>query len=311
MHQTLLHRLAACAITCLVAVGAWPAPAMAFVDDFSVTGNSPNPALWTTEIGPPSFLGRTQLRDWTSGNASAAFPVAGGFAQLALNTFNPSGFSLYGTHAKTLESFTATPTTGIELAVRMQLTNVQPGQVIGMYFYGCSNGSCATRHDELDIEIVTNYLQPGVAPRVQLNRYADEPLGAGHGPVVSLPGSFDALASHDWRVRWESNQVTYSVDGTVLFTATDFIPRGAMQANIIAWAPGIDWPDAYSAALQPVGSLGNDQRFVALVDSVSVTAVPEPSSWAMMLAGLLVLGFGMRGMSPELPTQPNRRLRQG
>jgi hypothetical protein len=56
---------------------------------------------------------------------------------------------------------------------------LQQGIVFGVYFFG-GPGHCATNHDEIDIELVTNKLQ-GAPYQVQLNRYANEPLGAGHG----------------------------------------------------------------------------------------------------------------------------------
>jgi hypothetical protein len=257
----------AAALTMAIAVFA----AGNFIDDFSVSGNQLDTSKWTTEFGPPSFLGRTQLRDWVNGSDVGPFVVMDGTAQLALDTFNPTGFSLYGTHAKTLMSFQPTPTTDYVLTVRMRVGGQHGGIVYGMYFYGRGAGSCATNHDELDIEIVTNHLQS-----VQLNRYAAEPLGAGHGPIVNLPAGFDPLAFHEWTIRWGLSRVTYFVDGIELFSAADFIPQGAMQANIIAWAPGSDWADAYDASLQPTMANGN-QHFGALVDYVTVVPVTNTS----------------------------------
>ena len=91
------------------------------------------------------------------------------------------------------------------------------------------------------------------------------------------------------------DRVTYFVDGTELFSATSFIPQGSMQANIIAWGPAPEWPDAYSAALQPTNSAALNQRFVAAVDHVSVSAVPELSTSALALAGLAFLGLCSQG----------------
>ena len=43
-------------------------------------------------------------------------------------------------------------------------------QTVSEGFYGCVPAASATQHDEIDIELVTNLLQPG--------GYANEPLGA-------------------------------------------------------------------------------------------------------------------------------------
>lgn len=261
-----------------------------FRDDFDTEGIRPDLSKWTTEIGPSSFLGRTQLQDWVTPSGIGQFDVIAGEAHLALNTFNPTGFSLYGTHGKTRDSFLPSAGADLELTVGMRLTTFQPGVVFGIYFFGCDPARCAADHDELDIEIVTNFLQPSASPiRVQLNRYAAEPLGAGQGPVVNLPATFDPLAYHVWKIVWGQGTATYLVDGMTLFSAADHIPQRPMQANVIAWGPAPEWPDAYHPSLQPTSSAALDQSFVARIDYVSVTAVPEPSVWAMMAAGLLMI----------------------
>ena len=69
----------------IVPSGAW---AQNFSDDFSVPADRLDRSIWTTEIGPGSFLGRTQLRDWVTDGGSGRFVVADGSARLALDTFN-------------------------------------------------------------------------------------------------------------------------------------------------------------------------------------------------------------------------------
>lgn len=241
-----------------------------FSDEFSTPGDRLDRSIWTTEIGNGSFLGRTQLRDWVTEGGVGRFIVANGNAQLALDTFNPTGFSLYGTHAKTRASFQPSPTTDVVLAVRMRLNTLQRGLVYGMYFYGCGS-SCSNDHDEVDIEVVTNYLQAGQSPlRVQLNRYAAEPLGAGHGPVVNLPAGFDPLAYHEWKIRWGTSRLTYYLDSVALFSTTTFVPQRPMPADMIAWGPASDWSDAYDASLQPTNNQNANQSFVVLVDRFTV-----------------------------------------
>jgi glycosyl hydrolase family 16 len=245
-----------------------------FSDDFSTAGDRLNRIVWTTEIGPGSFLGRTQLRDWINESGVGRFNVANGNAQLALDTFNPTGFSLYGTHAKTRMSFQPSPTTDVVLAVRMRLATLQRGIVFGVYFYRCG-AFCSNDHDEADIEVVTNYLQPGVSPlKVQLNRYAAEPLGAGHGPIVNLSAGFDPLAYHEWKIRWGASRLTYYVDNVELFSTTTFVPQRPMHADMIAWGPASDWSAAYDASLQPTNNQNANQRFYALVDYFTVKTVP-------------------------------------
>ncbi len=266
-----------------------------FSDDFSTPADRLDRSVWTTEIGVGSFLGRTQLRDWVTEGGVGRFVIADGSARLALDTFNPTGFSLYGTHAKTRVSFQPSPTTDLVLAFRMRLTSLQRGLVYGLYFYGCG-ASCSSDHDEVDIEVVSNYLQAGVSPlRVQLNRYAAEPLGAGHGPVVDLPAGFDPLAYHEWKIRWGTSRLTFYLDAVALFSTTTFVPQRPMHADMIVWGPASDWSAAYDPSLQPVASQGANQSFVALIDRFTVRTLSvfedslTPTSTVIRLAHLIEL----------------------
>jgi len=278
-----------------------------FQDNFGALGTRLNPAAWTTEVGCTSFLGRTQLADWVTPGGVGQFVVAADGAHLALNTFNPTGFSLYGTHGKTLQSFEPGFNTPVVFTARLQLTSLQPGLVYGVYFYSipfpCSN---QTQHDEIDIELVTNLLQPGNPPAVQLNSFANEPLGAGNGVVVNLPSGFNPLAPHDWSINWSLSHLDYLVDGVLLYSTTTHVPQGPMQADVIAWGPAQDWPTAYGASLQPVNNAALNQSFVALLTSVSVSTsrVVQPSGAGIFRAGLWVFdannNFLWDGAPPDL-----------
>jgi hypothetical protein len=241
-----------------------------FQDTFALPASQLNPAAWTTEVGPASFLGRTQLADWVHPGSGGTFVVGAAGAELALNTFNPTGNSLFGTHGKTLELFQPTATTAIVFTARVQVASVQPGLVFGVYLFGCP-GNCATQHDEIDIELVTNRLQPGAPLMVQLNWYSNEPLGAGRGGLFPLPAGFDPLAVHDWTIRWSLARIDFSVDGTLLSSVSTAVPQGPMAANIIAWGPNTDWPAAYNAALKQASSAQQNARFVAYVKSINVS----------------------------------------
>jgi hypothetical protein len=238
-------------------------------DDFLVPAATLNRAIWTTETGDPSFIRRTQLADWSTAGGIGRFVIDSSGAALALSTFNPTGRSLYGTHAKTRALFQPSATSTIEFTTRLQLTSVHPGIVYASYFYNCS-AECLQRHDEIDIELLTNFLQPGQPFRVQLNRYANEPSGAGNPMTVNLPPGFDPLAAHDWTIRWSRQQIDYLLDGSVLWSTTTHVPQGPMAANIIAWAPDGEWVDAYSPVLQAAATTAQNQTFTAHVRSVTV-----------------------------------------
>jgi hypothetical protein len=264
-----------------------------FQDDFSTTGTQLNTEEWTTETGPASFLGRTQLADWVTPGGVGQFVVGPTGAQLALNTYNPTGFSLYGTQGETLESFQPTATSTIYFDTRLQLTSLQPGLVYGMYLYGCLPSLCANEHDEIDIELVTNALQPGGPLQVELNRYANEPLGAGNGMLVNLPSGFNPLAAHDWTIGWSLGEVDYFVDGILLASENTDVPQGPMEANEIAWGPDTTWPQAYSASLQPATTQAQNQSFVALLTEVTVSENTTPEPGSGVLTGLALAGLAL------------------
>jgi hypothetical protein len=154
-------------------------------------------------------------------------------------------------------------------------------------------------HDEIDIELLTNLLQRGRHPQVQLTRYAREPLGAGNGGPIDLPSGFDPLAEHEWTIRWSLTEIEFRVDGVFLSSSTTHVPQGPMAANVIAWGPAADWPAAFSPLLQPVSSSSQSQSFVVLLRSVAVatsgtptqvsTAIPHFASGDVWTTGVFVM----------------------
>ncbi|MBI4910124.1 MAG: family 16 glycosylhydrolase [Acidobacteria bacterium] len=246
-----------------------------FEDQFLVQGQKLDLNKWTTDIGNASFYGRTQQQDWITPGASGIFAVDADGARLVLNTFNPTGpgQSLYGTHGKTRTTYLPTADTAIELTARVQLKTIQRGLVIGIYFLGCPDAACE-RHDEIDIELLTNKLQPGAPLQVQLNRYADDPFGVGNGGLVPLPAGFDPLVAHNWTIRWSLTRIDYLVDGILLGTSTTKVPTRPMPADINIWGPAADWPDAYHASLAISPSSAGNQAYVASVRGVTIKEVP-------------------------------------
>src|SRR5436190_914710 len=67
-----------------------------YVDEFSVPGNRLDLTSWTTEFGSPSYLGRTQLRDWVNGsNIGPALNIYVGFVGSALSAARISSSALF------------------------------------------------------------------------------------------------------------------------------------------------------------------------------------------------------------------------
>jgi hypothetical protein len=269
----------------MLALLAGPAQAttVLFQDNFTPAAH-PDTAKWTTVIGPGSFPGRTQLANRVTQGAS--FPLTAAGAQLSPDTFNPTDnptdFSTCGRNLESLNSFLPKVADIIEFSTTLQSGAVQPGVVYGIDLYGCPN-NCANVHDEIEIELVTNKMQGQSPCQVQLNRYAADLLGA-----------------HTWKIRWLLTAIGYYVDHTLLRSAADHIAQGPMQAHEMDWAPASDWPAAFNAALQPVSTADQNQSYVAGIPNVTVTttATPEPSTWALMLGALLTLSSYAGTLAP-------------
>lgn len=258
----------------LCGLGSAQADSILFQDNFSAQGTQLNTSLWTKLTGPPSYLGRTQLADWITTGGVGQFVVGPDGAHLTLNTFNPTGDSLYGTQGLTLQSFQPAADSTIEFTTQLQLTSLEPGIVYGMYLYGCNPNPCATQHDEIDIELLTNTLRSSTQSseplRVELNWYAGQPLGVGNGGLFNLPIGFNPLARHEWTIRWSLKAIEFYVDGTLLLSVDTNVPHGPMNVNEIAWGPDTTWPAAYDASLQPVNSAGQNEAYTALLTGVTV-----------------------------------------
>jgi hypothetical protein len=100
-----------------------------FADDFSAP-LSPNDWDYNhfSPVNNPSFYGRTQQRQNLP-------PVSGGQLHLQLDTFNPTGFSFYGSEAITRQTFAPTDGGGIAFEVSARITTPVAGIVGGIFGY--------------------------------------------------------------------------------------------------------------------------------------------------------------------------------
>jgi hypothetical protein len=232
-----------------------------FVDNFSAPLDS---KVWDyphfSAINNPSFYGRTQIRQ--------SLPdVSGGSVHLALDTFNPTGLSLYGSEIITRQTFSPNGG-GIAFEASARLVTATSGIVGSVFGY---NFDFSTHlHDEIDFELLGNDAAAGRS-RVQTNVYANEPLGAGHGQFVPVT---DLTSFHVYRMEWYSTAVRWFIDGQLVREDTAHVPQGAMALHANIWAPDKDWADAYSELLQPVSSAASNTTYYVDVDYVRVSRLP-------------------------------------
>ena len=206
-----------------------------FADNFSAPLDS---NVWDyphfSEKNNPSFYGRTQIRQ--------SLPdVSGGFAHLALDTFNPTdpiGSSFYGSEIITRQTFSLNGG-GIAFEASARLVTATPGIVGSIFGY---NFDFSTHlHDEIDFELLGNDAAAG-RNRVHTNVYANEPLGAGHGQFVPVT---DLTSFHVYRMEWYSTAVRWFIDGQLVREDTTHVPQGAMALHANNWAPTQDWGIIY------------------------------------------------------------------
>ncbi len=200
----------------------------------------------------PSYYGRTQQRQ--------SLPlVSNGLLHLQLDTYNPSGFSFYGTETITKENYSLN-LGGIAFEISAHFVNPVPGIVAGMFGYKTISGS---NHDEIDWEAVTNH-----SGEIQTNIYANEPLGTGHPQYYSLNGNIADF--HTYRIEWFKDTVRWIVDGQLVRSQDGNIPSTPMALHLNIWAPDSSWLDAYSSAIFPVASVSANSTYYFDIDSVSV-----------------------------------------
>jgi len=231
-------------------------------DDFN--GSSVDARPWHiptfTASGDGTFVGRTQFRvTQTSG-----FPAtAGGNLVIPLESYNQKEPSFLG--AELISNTEFSPDKGIDIVVRAKMgAPLRPGVVGGLFLYALQAGS-NTIHDEIDFELLTN-----VPDKVQTNIYGNEPLGIGH--VEFIPYRSGAMTDfHTYEIQWTAKAVSWLIDGRLVRTTTDNIPAGPMRFYLNAWAPDPNWPQGYSAAIQPATAAGaNEVMGSLLVDSVTI-----------------------------------------
>jgi len=232
-----------------------------FTDEFN---SALNPADWDYNHwqanNNPSFYGRTQQRQELPG-------VSDGLLHLKLDTFNPTYNptdpqqvpSFYGSEAITTQTF-SNNTGGIVFEINAHLVNQTTGLVGGLFTNSTNAG---TLHDEIDFEAVSN--QPD---KIQTNIYANEPLGAGHPQFNPLSGTL--TDPHIYRIEWFKNAVRWIVDGQLVRVETTNIPQQPMALHLNIWAPGNEWIEGFSDALNPVTDPGANTSYYFDIDSVRV-----------------------------------------
>jgi beta-glucanase (GH16 family) len=186
---------------------------------------------------------------------------------------------------------------GIEFAARVRSPVERPrGIVTSLFGFGLTRGPSLAYKDEVDLEFLSNrYQRDVVPPEVLLNRYVDEPPGPGLPLFVAVPG-VELTDFNVFRIRWFSDRIEWYVNDELVQSVFSHIPSDPMGVRLNIWAPGPEWPDAYSAELQPVASASESTNYVYEVDWVRVSEVPlPPAIWLMGPAAFVLWGLRRHG----------------
>jgi len=241
-------------------------------DDF--TGGLLADTVWhiPTWQGPcdGTYVGRTQFR--TTQNSPLP-KVSESNVRIPVETYNPTGFSFYGTDLVSNQLFSVGQGLNIKVRAKMDVP-AQAGTVAGIFLYHLSDTlaqECESdrSHDEIDFELLGNW-----PDEVATNVYMNEPLGGGN-PESYQYASGSVTDYHVYEIRWRPNGVKWLVDGTIVREKTSFVPTGPMAFHLNMWVPDRDWVEAYSDTIQPTPFPWENEAFTMSVDWVIVETPPS------------------------------------
>jgi len=269
-------------------------------DDFNVAGSLPDSNLWGVNWGASTWgvLGRTLFPSQVNQPAGPFPYIENGECIIEQHTYNPydtSHMTLLGGEIHTLMQFD--PNRAYRFEARVKNNQYPNGLVTSFFTYGYDG----SKSDEIDFEFLSNKTNdnvnyPGGDP-FPVNTWNESQ----QWPQYVVNGGLNLNNWNTFRIYWyPGQQIVWTwmdpVNGETLLrseTTSGRIPDEPMQLFFNFWAPTSDWPDAYSADLQPADNLGQNQIYKYEIDYVEV-CVPEPSAISSILvAGLVFAGLTM------------------
>mgnify|MGYP001497534253 CR=1 FL=1 len=233
-----------------------------FYDDFD--GTAMRTDLWHIPTWVSStdgtYVGRTQFRCSQNSGLPA---ISNGEAIIVLETYNPTGFSFYGTDLITNRSFSLGE--GLVFTIRAKFISPLPRGIVGGIFLYDIVG-VPPYHDEIDFELVSN-----IPSEVQTNIYNNEPPGAGHPVFHPITGSVTDY--HTYVIKWLAGEITWQVDGVTVRTLRNLVPYRPMHFHLNIWAPAKEWSEAYDAGLQWVSNPAMNQTYSMIIDYVKIDSI--------------------------------------
>ena len=128
--------------------------------------------------------------------------------------------------------------------------------------------------DEITLNSVTG---TATTPGTYLVNTVDFTVGLNSNDSHISTGTFTNTATID------GSPVSYTVPYTISISSADTITIGGNTVTI----------DGFRVFFNPL-TLASDGTFVASGDLTATVSVPEPTTWAMMVAGFGLVGLGVR-----------------
>jgi beta-glucanase (GH16 family) len=227
---------------------------------------------------------------WTLGRTQLGFTpqLTGGMARLRLDTYNPTnpGGSFKGTEIWTNAQYSR-GTNGLEMEARVRVNTEPDGLVTSFFTYAARTQFSPPLADEIDFEHVSKTFNAAAAGSKPIllttwNDYRTDGSNFGdpnvHNSASVVVGGLDLTQFNTYRIRWLGNRVEWYVNDKLVRTATQAVATDPQNVRLNFWAPGSDWPDAYSSAIAPTASAAANKTYLYDVDFVSIRDAYNPVS---------------------------------
>jgi hypothetical protein len=252
-------------------------------EDFNGPGNVPDPAVWIVNL--PESDWRVQGRSFFPSplhHPQGPFPhLENGCCVIEHHLFNPYHLgtpktTFLGGEIRTVRKFAPGAAYRFEARVR---SNVCPDGLVSSFF---TYGHDGTDSDEIDFEFLSS--QRNNAPPES----AGDPLltntwnDSREKPVSVIPKGLDLTTWNTFRIHWRPGKrvewTWVNPDGDEILLRTEtppHIPDEPMALHFNFWAADATWPDACSAAFQPVQEAGRNAIHRYEIDHVEVRELAD------------------------------------
>ena len=246
---------------------ALPSQAQVIIDE-QFNGNSVDTSIFTFDDGNTIF-GRTRLN-------STAPTVQNGTLQLELQSFNPidNGALFLADEIRTIQTFAPTQNFGFSFETRARFVDdvnnpLSPGVIGGAFPFGVdSNFPAVNERDEIDFELLSNNPQG----QISTNIFNDQGFSSsGDFQITNVPG-LDLTEFNDFRIETQINSTQFFVNDQLIREETSNLALEPQDFRLNINAQGPEFPQAFSALLQPTADPNQNVINIFEVDSLDHSA---------------------------------------